>query len=552
MKKRSSATVALAASCAAVLAMAGCGANSGNATKTADGKPIVTVQVIKDARLGKMSSLGWVKDLEAACGCSIKWQETAASSWDQAKGAQLASGDVADVTIGGYGTGDIAQYSSLFMDLNSHLKDMPNLSKAFKDEPYGQVVSTQADGKIQGTPNIAPTRESNSSNHLFINKVWLDKLGLKVPTTWDEYEAVLKAFKTGDPNGNGKADEIPLDMNKPDTDGFGSFQMNIFLTSLGIPLSSHAAGTVGMYVKDGKVHNYLTDNRYKQTIQFLHKLWKDGVISKDAFTHDWSQYTSTAKGDQKTAVVGSSVMWTPDDLFGTALGNQYITIPTLKASADQSEKTVWSFNGDDLKYQANKAVIKAKPANLDATLKLVDAFYSPDMSIQMTYGAFGTCVKKNGDKDYTVLKPTDSTKNAGDWQFSHALADGAPVYLSRDMKVKIESEETGVGEVDAVYNDDYANMNMNTDVLYSNMPVTSKQQETLTANATGLTQITMSNFAKWVTEGGVENEWDAYQKTLKDNKLDEDIKIQQDIYDSYKARMDKLGVDLNTLVGAQH
>ena len=554
MKKRSGATVAIAAGCAAVLGMAGCGANAANATKTADGQPLGKVQVLKDARLGQMDKLGWVKDLEKACDCKIQWQETSANSWGQAKGAQLAAGDVADVTIGGYGTGDIAQYSSLFMDLKDHLKDMPNLSKAFKEEPYGQVVSTQADGKIQGTPNIAPTRESNSSNHLFINKAWLDKLGLPVPTTWDEYEAALKAFKTGDPNGNGKQDEIPLDMNKADTGGFGMFSMNVFVTSLGIPLSSSASGTVGMYVKDGVVKNYMQDERWKTTVQFLHRLWEDGVMSKDIFTHDWSQYTGTAKGDQKTAIVGSSVMWTPHDLFGQELGDQYITIPTLKASKDQTEKTVWTFNGDDLKYQANKAVVKANPANLDATLKLVDAFYTPDMSIQMTYGEFGECVKKNGENDYTVLKPADKTKNAGDWMFSHALADGAPVYLSRQMKVTNESDdkETGVGPVDAVYNNDYANMNMNTDILYSNMPITSKQQETLTANATGLVQVSMSNFAKWVTEGGIENEWDAYQQQLKDNKIDEDIKIQQDIYDSYKARMEKLGVDLNTLVGPQH
>ena len=45
---------------------------------------------------------------------------------------------------------------------------------------------------------------------IWINKEWLDKLGLAVPTTTDELYNVLKAFKTQDPNGNGKADEIPL------------------------------------------------------------------------------------------------------------------------------------------------------------------------------------------------------------------------------------------------------------------------------------------------------------------------------------------------------
>ncbi len=35
-----------------------------------------------------------------------------------------------------------------------------------------------------------------SGTHMFINKTWLDKLGLEMPTTWDELENVLEAFKT--------------------------------------------------------------------------------------------------------------------------------------------------------------------------------------------------------------------------------------------------------------------------------------------------------------------------------------------------------------------
>ncbi|MBO4560051.1 MAG: extracellular solute-binding protein, partial [Lachnospiraceae bacterium] len=45
---------------------------------------------------------------------------------------------------------------------------------------------------------------------LWINQEWLTKLGLAAPRTTDELYAVLKAFKKQDPNGNGKADEIPL------------------------------------------------------------------------------------------------------------------------------------------------------------------------------------------------------------------------------------------------------------------------------------------------------------------------------------------------------
>ena len=48
------------------------------------------------------------------------------------------------------------------------------------------------------------------SQKLWIYQPWLDALGLEMPTTTDEFEQVLLAFKEQDPNGNGQADEIPL------------------------------------------------------------------------------------------------------------------------------------------------------------------------------------------------------------------------------------------------------------------------------------------------------------------------------------------------------
>ena len=41
---------------------------------------------------------------------------------------------------------------------------------------------------------------------MFWRKDWLDKLGLEVPETLEEYEKVLTAFVEQDPDGNGKAD----------------------------------------------------------------------------------------------------------------------------------------------------------------------------------------------------------------------------------------------------------------------------------------------------------------------------------------------------------
>ena len=83
---------------------------------------------------------------------------------------------------------------------------------------------------------------------MMINKAWLDKLGLQVPTTWDELENVLKAFKTQDPNGNGQADEIPMNIKKLDPLYYTWHSPMLLLNSTGIVTGfnkgvSHTAST---------------------------------------------------------------------------------------------------------------------------------------------------------------------------------------------------------------------------------------------------------------------------------------------------------------------
>lgn len=528
-----------AVACAGVLALSGCGGDQSATTK--DGKPIINVQVILDARAEKMQKMGWTKDLAAACNCEINWINTGSASWGQQKKTSLAAGEVADVTIGGYGPGDMSDYGSLFMDLKPELSKMPNVSTMFKKDPYAQVVSTTYDGKIYGTPVVARPVTARTSNHMFINKQWLDKLGLPVPTTWDELETVLKAFKTQDPNGNGKADEIPMDFFTPGTDGFWLFQPNVLLSSMGIVVPN---GPLGMYVDNGKVKNYLTDSRYKTLIEFMHKLWADGVISPEAFTHDWSKFTSTAKGNGKTATVGFEWMWTPSGTFGQENADQYVTIPSLKQSADQTEDPVWSYNGDDLAYKVDSAVISSSVKNKEAALKFVDAFYSADMSVQARYGAFGSAVKKLGPNNYKVLNAPAGHEEA-DWMFYQALGDAAPGWINSDMKLDLPKIHSEVKSVDKVYDENYKNVDFNKDILYQNMPATKEQSDQQSQNNTGINQFAMSKFAQWVTKGGVDDEWNDYVAKLKQNKLDENIAIEQQIYDTYVKRMKKLGVNLN-------
>ena len=524
------------------LVLTACG---GDGEKTPEGeKPTVTVQVIKDARAKPMAEMPWTKGLEEACGCTITWQETASSSWQQQKQASLAAGEIADVTIGGYGSGEWGDYNSFFLDLAAELDAMPNLKATFEGSPYSRVTSTW-EGKVLGAPGVNTGIMANSSAHLFINKQWLDKLGLEEPTSWSEFKTVLEAFKTGDPNSNGKADEVPFDFLAPSADGWGWFNPNVLLGSHGITVSGGASN--GMYVKDGVIGNYLTDPAYKDFISYMHDLWSAGVVANDVFTHDFSQYISRLKGEGETALVGATIWWTPSDAFGSQIGGQYVTLPTLTADNAPNAERTWFFNGDILNFNPNKISVSAAVKNKEAALKIVDAFYTPDIGIQARYGSFDVGVKKNGEKDYTVISSDDPNINASDWQFQNSLSDGAPGwFVQPGVKLTLPKEQFEVRGVDAVYEHDFANIDLNSDVIYGGLAMTAEEGREFSLNNTGISQTAMAKFAEWVTKGDIDGQWDGYVADLEKNKLADQVRLTQAAYDRFVVIMKENEVDLNT------
>ena len=139
------------------------------------------------------------------------------------------------------------------------------------------------DGKIYTFPYIINGLGNDNENIFYINKTWLDKLNLAVPTTTDELYAVLKAFKEEDPNGNGQADELPLmgygagyGANKLRGDVVGNL-LNAFLY---YPYNTDAR----LVVNDGVVSSALTSEALREGLRYCRKLYAEGLISELSMT----------------------------------------------------------------------------------------------------------------------------------------------------------------------------------------------------------------------------------------------------------------------------
>lgn len=179
---------------------------------------------------------------------------------------------------------------------------MPTRSSLQYDED--SRAFTTIDGVSYGlaSPGSIPRNEG-----VLIRKDWLDKLGLKVPVTTDEYLEVMKAFTFRDPDGNGKND----------TYGYGAFiEINNFEEGLGRRLDPFfgafgVAGTWNMTKANFGLNVRKPD--YYQAMAYIKKLVDDGVMDpnwlsykKDDFRAAWKQGRFGIMREQNAAYAATS------------------------------------------------------------------------------------------------------------------------------------------------------------------------------------------------------------------------------------------------------
>lgn len=209
-----------------VSALAGCGNNAASTADTSgepalvstgeedtvesaadmDGeKPKLTAMIVKWSPLTKdVNEMQWLKNVVDAVNVEVEWQQQS-SDWNDKKNAIFASGDIPDVLFSAAGEADFVQYPGLFEDMASLIEQYaPNVKEMFETYPDIEYACMDMEGKIYNLPRIDGTYEAcKNYASMFINKTWLDNVGMDVPTTWDELEQVLIAFKEQDANGNG-------------------------------------------------------------------------------------------------------------------------------------------------------------------------------------------------------------------------------------------------------------------------------------------------------------------------------------------------------------
>lgn len=505
-KLKAFAAIALAAGI-----MIGC-SNDSSSSESSNEDGSYTIATVRWSDWGEDFLKGFVEETTENANIEINWDIYLNSEWGDKKSILLSGGELPDAFFGSLALSDsdMAKNPGVFIPLEDLIEEhMPNLKKAFEEDPAMKAMVTSPDGHIYSLPKKLPMRPI-AGNALYINEQWLNNLNLEMPQTYEEFYNVLKAFKEQDANGNGDPnDEIP-------------FQGGVmqFILPFGLPVGAYSQS---MTVKDGQPVYMPTTDEYREGIEWMHQAYVDGLIDQELFTQDESMAEAKRKNTD-ISLVGVSFGWTPDAVFGPN-SDEYVPLPALEGP--DGERYVMS---DAAVYERREFMITTKAKEPEKLLQWADKFYTEDASIQTFYGSFGVAVEKNDDGTYTVLEAPEG-ESADIFAWVNSFRDFGPKYISDGFNEKVTLPKRGG---DGLKLEIDKEINMYVKDQFPNVVYTEDEMNRLSALTTDIDSYVTTMQSKWVVEGGATEEWDDYISQLKQMGYDEFIEIQHTAFERYQ------------------
>ncbi len=432
-----------------------------------------------------------------------------AEGFDEKKSLMWASNEYPDMFVRAMlSNAEIVKYGG--MGILAPLEDLipvyaPNLQKLIDEDSAILSRITAPDGHIYALPAVISLTAARDEK-FWINQSWLDQLELEIPETIEDLETVLRASKGVDLNGNGEADEIPMG---------ASDAMALIRRFAGVWGYQYQFGTYLQVSEDGVVSSYLTDDKFKEMLQWLASMYAEGLIDPEIFTQEYAKYTAKMAGQQMLLFFNQA-----DDTFDST---NFVGIAPFQGKADHPYVEAAPAARDNGVF-----AISAECENKEAALRWIDYFYGYEGSILMRYGVEGENMYFDDDgkphyNDGILDSPEGSGTEIG--KYTIWPGGGAPQWVNEDNCEAIASAATLAAQ-EAL--DPYVPSQIYSEPLLDEE--TSDRRSVLWTDLNNYMTETLSKMIRG--ELNFEGDWDTYVETMQEIGMEEWVSIYQTAYDS--------------------
>lgn len=463
------------------------------------------------------NNLEGIEKIEEATGVDITFRLMTQDEYNY----MIAFGDYPDVMVSNlymgevldlYDRGIVMELTDLIMEKSVYLKEI------YEEHPDIYKEAQTNDGKLIYFPSLNPLEEAEdfyriSYSGLLIRQDWLDRLGLKVPETIEDWHRVLTAFRDGDLNGNGVADEIPFD----------DIRLWAFTPAFGV--------MDGFYIAPGGrvAYGYMEDG-YKDYLAVMHQWYEEGLISRAAITGSTKWSEANIINNVSGAFYGLDNAWrrylpSLSDLEENA---DLTAVPVPRAADGISYCNVDRLSSH---IRDQVTVVTSSCKNPEAALKVIDYMYSEEGSALLTWGIEGVTYEVLPDGSKLLLPEALEMMDSGYIKLHHVAIGhiAFPKYDGETVVLQTYPEEQLTAEM--VWADCDTSMLYPANILFST-------EDRKKANSL------MSNIDAYASEQKMafitgEQPLDSYEdflETLRAMQIDEVLRIYQKNYDVYMGK----------------
>jgi len=437
----------------------------------------------------------------------------------------FASGELPDI-IFGPGSDDFtptmeAEYGQqgLLLPLNDLIEEYaPNFKALMEENPDIERSITTTDGNIYALPRInGGPSVTWIRGPVWINGEWMENLGIdEVPSTTDELYDMLVRFRDEDPNGNGKADEIPL------TDVSMDSTRPWLISAFGIK-------DWGIEEVDGKVrYSPITDN-YRGYLEFMNKLFEEELLDSEVFSQADEQ--KKAKGEENR--LGMFPDWfsffTTGQTEEEAMKNPIMGPMTSEYSKEPL------FPMSDGITRGAFAITKDNP-NPAAAMRWVDYFYSPEGVDFMNKGPAGYLWdwvdEEGGKREYNPdLAESEREEYRGEITPDYGIT--TPLNGEYEALIEIGDEENPFE--DFIAKETEEKINKHGEIAFPQVYLTDEEQDVVKDIEVDLQTFVRNSEAEFITGQKELNDknWEEYISIIENMGVEDYIKAHQSAYDRW-------------------
>ncbi|MDR1565981.1 MAG: extracellular solute-binding protein [Treponema sp.] len=242
----------------------------------------------------------------------------------------------------------------------------------FFNDPSGRQIAklnTLTDGNFYWLTQHSVGGPEGSPVTSLIRKDWLDKLGLPVPATLDEFYNTLAAFQEKDVNGNGVKDEVA----NASLNG-----MSFVASWFGLPAAwGRGADESIVYPLDGKAVSVWYEPQIKEYFMYMNKLFKAGLLNiSDEGGSNVSNVAIENRCSAYISYMGDT--WTEPTVVTPPGAPKAYYVPFVIQAKPGIDPRIYDEGGVMQWLRSGMYSVPARTKNIEKIVEMIDFFETPE------------------------------------------------------------------------------------------------------------------------------------------------------------------------------